>query len=324
MQSPTISGITSHGAGRVCPLRYVYGANTIATAPVRTAQTLYVVGGLYGNLQALDSLEAMANAEAQPATLCFNGDFNWFNISDENFAEINRRVLSHDAILGNVEAEFDAPTHEAGCGCAYPPSVGGDVVERSNRIHARLRATATRHPEIRSQLSRLPMVARYTVAQCRVGVVHGDAESLAGWRFDTHEMNAPQAWPWLQQMFDAAAVDVFTSTHTCLPALRGLEKTSGTTGWIANNGAAGMPNFTGDPRGLVTRIGIAPSPHETLREVCVAGAYLSLLPVRFDATRWQADFVRQWPTGSDAWVSYFRRISEGPAFEVGRALRSPL
>lgn len=324
MQRPTISGITSHGAGRVCPLRYVYGASTIASAPVKTTQTLYVVGGLYGNLQALDSLETMANAEAQPATLCFNGDFNWFNISDENFAEINRRVLSHDAILGNVEAEFDAPTHEAGCGCAYPPSVGGDVVERSNRIYARLRATATRHPEICAQLSRLPMVARYTVAQCRVGVVHGDAESLAGWRFDTHEMNAPQAWPWLQQMFGAAAVDVFTSTHTCLPALRGLEKTSGTTGWIANNGAAGMPNFTGDPRGLVTRIGIAPSPHETLREVYVAGAYLSLVPVRFDATRWQADFVRQWPPGSDAWVSYFQRISEGPAFEVSRALRSPL
>ncbi len=324
MQSPPTSGTTSHDAGRVCPLRYVYGANAIATASVRTAQTLYVVGGLYGNLQALDGLEAMADAETQPATLCFNGDFNWFNISDQTFTAINQRVLSHHAILGNVEAEFDAPTHEAGCGCAYPLSVGADVVERSNRIHARLRATAQRHPEICAQLARLPMVARYKVAQCRIGVVHGDAESLAGWRFDTHEMNAPEAWPSLQQMFDAAAVDIFTSTHTCLPALRGLIKTSGETGWIANNGAAGMPNFSSDSRGLITRIGVEPSPHETLREVCVAGAYLSLLPVQFDATRWQADFVRQWPRGSDAWVSYFQRISEGPAFEVDSALRSPL
>ena len=46
--------------GRTCPIRYRYGAQALASAPTRVAQTLYVVGGLYGNLQALDALEALA------------------------------------------------------------------------------------------------------------------------------------------------------------------------------------------------------------------------------------------------------------------------
>jgi hypothetical protein len=44
-------------------MRYRYGPIAIAKAPERTADTLYVIGGLYGNLQALDAIEAMARAE---------------------------------------------------------------------------------------------------------------------------------------------------------------------------------------------------------------------------------------------------------------------
>ena len=83
----------------------------------------------------------MAGAEAGPVTLCFNGDFNWFNVDDAGFRAINERVLRHDAILGNVEAELDSDSDAAGCGCAYPESVDQCVVERSNRIHARLKRT---------------------------------------------------------------------------------------------------------------------------------------------------------------------------------------
>ena len=166
--------------GRVCPLRYRYGPHAIARADVREADTLYVVGGLYGNVPALDAIEAMARAETRAQgsapTLCFNGDFNWFDVDDAAFAEINRRVLACDALLGNVEAELDAPGDDAGCGCAYPPSVDSGVVERSNLIHARLKATAARHPALLARIARLPMLARYRVADCRVGVVHGDAD----------------------------------------------------------------------------------------------------------------------------------------------------
>ncbi len=306
--------------GRVCPLRYRYGAQAIADAPEQSVRTLYVVGGLYGNLPALDAVEAMVQAESGPASLCFNGDFNWFNVDDTGFSEVNRRVLRHNATLGNVEAEFGSGSDEAGCGCAYPDSVSAGIVERSNQIHAQLKATAARHPDIELSLGELPMVARYRVGHCRVGVVHGDAESLAGWRFDVTALDEPGAQPSIASAFESAHVDLFASTHTCLPAMRHFPLDSGGSGWIVNNGAAGMPNFRGDLRGLCIRIGHSPSPHRALHEVSVAGAHVALLPVSYDIERWQALFLAQWPPGSPAWLSYFDRIAHGPSFRPDQAM----
>lgn len=316
------------GPGRVCPLRYRYGPSALAQAPTRDAQTLYVIGGLYGNVPALDAVEQMARMETQSGsagpTLCFNGDFNWFDVDDRAFADINLRVLAHDAILGNVEAELDAPLDDAGCGCAYPANVDAGTVERSNRMHARLKATARRHPDLLGRIARLPMVARYRVAGCRVGVVHGDADSLAGWRFDVGALDDPSNAAWLDAAFEAAEVDLFASTHTCLPALRRVALKAGREACVVNNGAAGMPNFAGDLSGLCTRIGTGPSPHPALAEMRVAGAWVALLPVHFDTERWQREFLAQWPPGSPAWDSYFYRITRGPAFTPDRALgRAP-
>lgn len=306
--------------GRLCPLRYRYGAGAIAAAPTRHAQTLYVIGGLYGNLPALDSIEKMSRMETHEPTLCFNGDFNWFNVDDSAFSAINNRILSCDAILGNVEAELSSPQDDAGCGCAYPASVDQGVVERSNRIHSRLKATASRHPHLLARISRLPMIARYRVASCRIGVVHGDADSLAGWGFDVSALDDPSNAAWLNAAFEAAEVDLFASTHTCLPALRGVALKLGRDACLINNGAAGMPNFAGDLSGLCTRIGATPSPHPALAEVHIAGAWVALLPVRFDAERWQREFLAQWPPGSAAWDSYFQRITCGPAYTPEQAL----
>jgi hypothetical protein len=303
--------------GRICPLRYRYGAAAIGHIEARAAQTLYVIGGLYGNVPALDAIEDMAAAESAAPTLCFNGDFNWFNVADAQFIEINRRVLAHDAIQGNVEAEFDAADDDAGCGCAYPDSVEVGIVERSNLIHARLKATVRRHPELAARISRLPMFARYQVGDCRIGVVHGDADSLAGWQFDVSALDDAAAAPWLRSVFSQADADLFASTHTCLPAMRSFALTGvrdGDEGWVVNNGATGMPNFSDDPSGLCTRIARTPSPHETVHEVRVRGAYVAVLRVGFDEARWQSEFLRQWPEGSAAWTSYWSRITRGPTF----------
>ena len=40
----------------------------------------------------------------------------------------------------------------------------------------------------------------------------------------------------------------------------------------------------------------------------------------FDAERWRAEFLAQWPVGSAAWLSYFQRITAGPAFTPAQAL----
>ncbi len=320
--------------GRVCPLRYRYGAAALAQIPPRSATTLYVVGGLYGNVAALDEIERMAVAEAVRGegapTLCFNGDFNWFNVDDAAFVAINQRVLAHDAIVGNVEAEFASDDDGAGCGCAYPADVDAGVVARSNRIHAQLKATARRHPALASRIAQLPMLARYQVGDCRVGVVHGDADSLAGWRFDVAALDDAANARWLRDAFSQANVDVFASTHTCLPALRSIEGPAASEsnadglapGWVCNNGATGMPNSRGDLAGLCTRIGCSPSPHPVLHEVRVGGVWLALLPVRYDVARWHQAFLAQWPPGSPAWESYWPRIARGPDYDTARVIGS--
>jgi len=300
--------------GRVCPLRYRYGPAAIARAPERSAETLYVIGGLYGNPEALASVEAMARAEPGPVTLCFNGDFNWFNVDDASFRAINERVLRHDAIAGNVEAELGADTDAAGCGCAYPESVDSLVVERSNQIHATLKRTASRHPDLLARLSSLPMVARYRVGGVRVGIVHGDAELLAGWRFDAAALDDPSEQAWRAAAFASAEVDVFASTHTCLPATRCYDFDGERL--IANNGAAGMPNVLGTHFGILTRIAAAASPRASLYGHTLQGVHVDAVAIHYDDPAWRERFLNNWPAGSPAWLSYFDRIANGPNYHL--------
>jgi len=310
----------SEQPGRTCPLRYRYGAAALALAlaPERAAETLYVIGGLYGNRPALEAVEALAAAEPGPVTLCFNGDFHWFDVDDAALVEVNARVLRHQALLGNVEAELLAEDEEAGCGCAYPAAVAAETVERSNRIHARLKATARRHPEVLAGLGALPMFARYRVGDARVGVVHGDAEALAGWRFDVEALDDPANREWLESAFLDAGVDVFASSHTCLPALRRFGGADSPK-WVINNGAAGMPNFAGTRFGVVTRIGVSPSPHPRLYGARWGSMVLDALAVPFDADRWEREFLARWPPESPAYRSYFSRIVHGPNYTLKQA-----
>ena len=306
--------------GRTCPIRYRYGAQALASAPTREAQTLYVVGGLYGNLQALDAIEALAALETGPFTVCFNGDFNWFNVDDAGFEAVNHRVLTHHAIAGNVEAELLADSDESGCGCAYPDHVEMSVVERSNRIHARLKATAAYHPAIQAQLAALPLFARYQVGDCRVAVVHGDADSLAGWRFDLEVLGDPAQETGLLAAFEQAQVDVFASTHTCQPVLRQLVKQSQAP-VVINNGAAGMPNLHGSLAGIITRIGVEASPHTPLYGARTADVHVDALAVDYDHTLFEHAFLANWPPHSDAHTSYFKRIQGALDLKVTQVLR---
>lgn len=306
------------GAGRSCPLDYRYGPAALAKCQSQVVETLYVIGGLYGNLPALATIQAMAAQEPGPVTLCFNGDFNWFNVDDAGFVAINHAVLDHDAIQGNVEAELLTPKDDAGCGCAYPESVDAGVVERSNAIHARLKSTALGHPEILDRLRTLPLFRRYQIGDRIIGVVHGDAESLSGWRFDVTALDDPANQAWLAAAFTLADVDVFTSTHTCLPALRQLA-VGGERKLIVNNGAGGMPNFAGERSGLITRIGLAPGPHVASYGAQFGEIHVDALPVRYDHTTWENMFLTNWPVGSPAHLSYCNRIDHGPSFDIDQA-----
>jgi len=303
--------------GRNCPLAYRYSPAVFRRTPEIEAETLYVIGGLYGNPFALDAILALAASEPAPPRLVFNGDFNWFDVDAAGFAALNARVLAHVALRGNVETELAADDAAAGCGCAYPEWVGDAEVARSNAIEVRLRDTARAFPELRARLGGLPMHAVASVGGTRVAIVHGDAWSLSGWGFSQERLgDEPGA---AASAFDAADVRVFASSHTCLPVLQVLATARGSC-VIANNGAAGMPNFRGTQFGLITRISVQPRA-DALYGEWLGPVFVEALAVRYPHERWLAHFDAIWPPESPAAVSYRRRLTEGPGYEPHQAVR---
>jgi len=296
--------------GRTCPVSYRHAPSVFDREPEIVADTLYVVGGLYGNVEALRAIEMLARDEATPPVIVFNGDFHWFDVDGADFAAIDRGVMRHRALRGNVETELANDEGDAGCGCAYPDEVSDADVARSNEILDRLRKTARQAPAMRAALAGLPMHLVARVGDTRVGVVHGDATSLAGWGFAHDRLEAPSHRRWLENVFAESKVDLFASTHTCLPAFRDFG-----FGAVANNGAAGMPNFVGTRHGLLTRIGLrAHGGGEPRLAMRVGGAHVEALRIEYDHARFVERFLSSWPEGSPAHASYYRRIAEGPRF----------
>ena len=308
-----------YSPGRSERKSYFYGAESLARAGEVSVDCLYAVGGLYGNMQALVAILQIAEEEPLFPNIVFNGDFNWFNVDDASFEQINDRVLDHDATLGNVEAELVALECSIGCGCAYPQSVDTETVCRSNQIHAMLRTTALRHPQICGRLACLPMFRCYRVGSCRIGVVHGDSNSLAGWNFSVDALADTNRNEQLKEQFHQAHVDIFASSHTCLPALRILQGKNDTF-CVINNGAAGLPNFQKPLCGLITRIGVAPSPHIPLYGTRIQEVFVDAIPVYYSQDRWKQDFLANWPQGSPAYTSYFSRITKGTLFDIKKSL----
>ena len=303
--------------GRSCPPSYGYSPKVFARAADVEADALYVIGGLYGNVCALDAIEALAACERDAPRLVFNGDFHWFDAHTTLFAEVQRRVLAHVALRGNVETEVAGEDTGAGCGCAYPESVPDADVARSNAILQRLRAIATGVPGARAELAMLPMHAVARVGALRVGLVHGDAWSLAGWRFAHDQLDAQAAR--IEAARQLAAVDGFACSHTCAPALRAYEGC-----FVVNNGAAGMGNFTGTSFGVFTRIAAVALPAaleaRRLYGLYERGVWIDALRVEFDRDAWMRRFDAIWAAGSPAALSYRERLLHGPRYTIDAAL----
>jgi hypothetical protein len=324
--------------GRSCPLAYRYRPDALAQPAQLEADTLYVVGGLYGNRAALQAvLERAAEEPDGPATVVFNGDFHWLDVDPEDFQAISEAVLAHHATKGNVEAELasQGSDEDAGCGCAYPDYIDDAVVDRSNQIIGRLRATAEQFPDHVRRLGELPRYLTAGVAGERVGILHGDPESLAGWRLalEAMEPGDPQVrrqvgWRGqpttpteLLDWFGQAQVSVFASTHTGLPYAQAIAD-GRRRRLVINNGAAGLPAFAGTAYGVMTRLSSDPRlPPDSLYGTAVGALRCDALPVRFDQQRWQQRFLAQWPPGSPGHGSYFGRITGGTHLRLVQAAR---
>lgn len=306
--------------GRVCPIRYRHGAAAIADAAAVATDVAWVVGGLYGNVEALaairDRIGRETIADARPI---FNGDCHWFDVDPGDFATIEAGVADHAGSRGNVEAELATPSAAAGCGCGYPAFVDDATVERSNRILERLATTAAAFRPARARMAALPSVLRAVVAGVPVGVIHGDPDSLAGWAL-AHEHRASRGGPTGRDTVHAwaRAADVagFACTHTCLPWADAFGDVA-----VINNGSAGMPVFAGRPdEVLVTRIAPAAAPaRDALYAVTTAGLRFEAIPVAIDGPAWRRRFTAAWPAGTPAHTSYAGRLRRGPAHRIADA-----
>jgi hypothetical protein len=301
-------------AGRDCPLDYRLPASAFQGEPLFSCDSLYVVGGLYGNRQALDALDLLLLDEPD-ARVVFNGDLHWFDRDPELFAEIEQRCAAHTTLRGNVETELGrAQDLGAGCGCAYPDSVAEQTVDWSNRIHQALAQTLSGLPGLRAQLAQRAACAVVTVAGQRVAISHGDENSLAGWQCSREALQQPQRQQALDVWLLEQAVRVFACSHTCAPVALRLPQ-----GAVINNGAAGMPNFAEGRFGLISRI--ASTPHvAALCRAQVAGLWVEAIPLHYDTTAFQHDFDHQWPASSAAALSYRQRLLHGPDDAIAAAL----
>lgn len=319
--------IAPEAAGRICPASYGYSPSVFARPPEVVAEVVYVIGGLYGNRFALAEIERMSQCEETRPQLVFNGDFHWFDTASDVFSLIDTTVARHTALRGNVETEIASDDDRNGCGCAYPEAVPDADVERSNAILQILRDVARQVDNngaaVRTRLGALPMHLVARVGDTRVGIVHGDARALAGWRFAHDWLHDARRTEQIAALFDQAQVDGFASTHTCLPALKVFDTDDGER-FVINNGAAGMPNFGKTRYGVMTRVATMPVPRSLaaarLYGADTAGVYVDAMAVHFDTRAWDEEFGRLWPRGSAAHASYHRRIVDGPDFSIDAAL----
>ena len=169
--------------GRTCPPAYRYSPRVFARAADISADTLYVVGGLYGNVQALDAIERMAAQEAVTAALVFNGDFHWFDAEPAAFAEIQQRVLAPPC-AARQRRDRDRRGRRGGGLRLRLPRVRSRrrrrALQRDPRAAARARGAVPGQPR---GARRAADARGRQVGDARVGIVHGDASSLAGWGF---------------------------------------------------------------------------------------------------------------------------------------------
>ena len=280
-------------------------------------------------------LERADHEPGGPPTIVFNGDVHWLDVDPDDFQAISGTVLAHQAITGNVEAEL-ASEEDAGCGCAYPDYISDDVVDRSNQIMTRLRATAARFPKLVGRLGELPRYLTASVGGHRVGVLHGDPESLAGWRLALEAMEPgdrlvrrevgwhgqPTTSAELLDWFRRAGVRVFACTHTGLPYAQGLTDDQGRQRLVINNGSAGLPNFTGTSFGVITRLSADPQPPpDGLYGISIDGLRCDAVALEFDLAWWLARFREQWPHGNPAYGRYVGRITGGTPLRLQQAIR---
>lgn len=305
-------------AGRICPLDYYIDAESYKKIRTIENSTVYIVGGLYGNLEALKEIINMAEEEynkyKSEVFIVFNGDMHWFDII-EDFMNIEQMSKGYEKLLGNVERElFRENDIGIGCGCAYPDYVDDNIVERSNIIHKKLKDTVNKLPEYKKIFSDRKMNMVIQLSKQKIAITHGDEQKLGGWECSRESLSRIYRQEKLNKWFKENDIDILATTHTCSPAALKIEN-----GIVINNGASGMPNFKDKIYGLITRISLYKSDKAIYREK-IKNLFLEAVAVKYDNDKFLKWFDNVWAIGSEASLSYRDRIANGQDDFIDSAL----
>ena len=188
------------------------------------SERLLVFGGVYSNLQALQSLRAVAEKlEISPKNIMCTGDVVAYCSQPEETVQLMRDWGVH-SIAGNVEIQLREGQED--CGCNFEDGTTCDILSNSW------------YPFTKNKLSEasidwmktLPDFIRFTFKGKSGLVLHGSLDQTAGYIFKSTESSIKRT------IFSQAQADIIIAGHCGLPFYDQYENKH----WI-NPGVIGMP-----------------------------------------------------------------------------------
>lgn len=194
-----------------------------------TARRVALLGGAYGNVEAVAATLADARARGAEAVWCL-GDLGGFGPDPDGVVTLLRQAGA-GCVQGNYDVAVAAGHADCGCGYADP---------RDNHFAAIAYRYTVEHTssESRRWLGALPPAARLDLGGRRVLLCHGSPRQVNEFLW---ESTTPTEL--LARFCDRYATDVLAFTHTGLRWHRDL----GDGRHAVNVGAAGRPENDGSP-----------------------------------------------------------------------------
>lgn len=192
---------------------------------------LLLFGGVYSNLQALQSLQKVSMEQnIPPSNIICTGDIVGYCAQPEECLQLVKEWGIH-CIAGNVELNLRDEADD--CGCNFDEGSRCDLFSRQWYPYAKSQVSEESLEWIRT----LPEFLEFSFAGKKVVVLHGSA-------YDTSEFIFKSTpWEVKQANFEKTQADIILAGHCGLPF---VDKKEGKL-WL-NAGVIGMPANDGTPR----------------------------------------------------------------------------
>lgn len=213
---------------------------------------LLLFGGIYSNLQALQSLKQIAEEQNIPPTnIICTGDIVGYCAQPEECLQLVKDWGIH-CIAGNVELNLRDEADD--CGCNFNEGSRCDLFSRQWYPYAKSQLSETSLEWIKG----LPELLEFSYAGKKVVVLHGSVFNTSEFIFKS------TPWSIKQANFEETQADIILAGHCGLPF---AEEQAGKL-WL-NAGVIGMPANDGTPRVWYARM----TEHEGVRYAFDSLAY---------------------------------------------------